>query len=97
MSIKDRIVALHLRQRNLTSYDIGRELGCNARWVRRVLQGCGLRLRTGPRRLQEWETQAIIDAYADGEKREAIAAEFGLEVCSVRRLARRAGLPGRAE
>jgi len=95
MSVKDEIVAMHMRRRDLTSVEIGHALNCAPSWVRRALKSNGLRLRSGPRRLAEWETQAVLDAYADGEKREAIAAEFGLEVCSVRRLARRAGIPGR--
>jgi hypothetical protein len=49
----------------------------------------------GGKRLQPWERQAVIDAYRDGEKLEAIAAEFNCSGAAVSQLAKRAGLPRR--
>lgn len=53
------------------------------------------RIKSG-RRLQDWERQAVIDAYRNGEKLEAIAAEFNCSGVAVSRLAQRAGLPRRS-
>jgi hypothetical protein len=47
------------------------------------------------KRLQLWERQAVLDAYRDGEKLEAIAAEFHCSGAAVSQLAKRAGLPRR--
>jgi hypothetical protein len=47
------------------------------------------------KRLQPWERQAALDAYRDGEKLEAIDAEFGCSGAAVSQLARRAGVPRR--
>ena len=47
------------------------------------------------KRLQPWERQAVIDAYRDGEKLAAIAAEFNCSDAAVSQLAKRAGLPRR--
>ena len=96
MTKTSSVVALHMRCQGLNSAEIGRELDCSASWVRRTLKNKGFILRNAQRRLLEWEKQAIIDAYRDGEKRDAIAAEFGVDKDHVRRLARHAGLPGRA-
>jgi hypothetical protein len=45
--------------------------------------------------LQDWERQAICDAYKSGEKLEAIAAEFGVTVGAVSMAGKRAGMPRR--
>jgi len=45
-----------------------------------------------PWRLEEWQKQAICDAMEAGEKREAIAAEFGVTPRYTRLLARRRGV-----
>jgi hypothetical protein len=47
------------------------------------------------KRLQEWEKQAVLDAYANGEKLSAIAAEFGVAPVSISMLAKRRGLARR--
>lgn len=49
----------------------------------------------GKRRLLDWERDAIVDAYARGEKLAAIGAEFGIKFNYVSMLARRRGLPPR--
>lgn len=49
----------------------------------------------GASRLLDWERTAIVGAYIDGEKTEAIAAEFGVKTCYVPILARRMGVPAR--
>lgn len=50
-------------------------------------------------RLQDWELQAIHDAYVAGEKVEAIASEFGIVRYHVKVVAKRLGAavrtPGR--
>lgn len=50
-------------------------------------------------RLQDWEKQAIADAYVAGEKVEAVASEFAIICSHVRQVARRLGAkvrgPGR--
>lgn len=48
-------------------------------------------------RLQAWERQAIVDAYAGGEKLDAIAAEFGCCRHYPRVLASRRGQPARGK
>ena len=45
--------------------------------------------------LADWMRQAIGDAYAAGEKLEAISAEFGVKPHYVSMLARRRGIPPR--
>jgi hypothetical protein len=55
-----------------------------------------LRRRHGPR-LLEWERQAILDAYRDGEKVVALCAEFGVACNYPRSLARRRGFPVRIQ
>ena len=47
------------------------------------------------RRLQEWEREAILQAYKDGEKLLALAAEFDTLESTISRIAERAGLPRR--
>lgn len=47
-------------------------------------------------RLQEWELQAIHDAYVDGEKVTSIACEFNITPAHVRVVARRLGAKLRA-
>ena len=46
-------------------------------------------------RLQEWEYEAIAQAYLAGEKLLAIAAEFDTTESAVSRIAERHGLPRR--
>ena len=55
-----------------------------------------LRKRHGPR-LLEWERQAILDAYREGEKVAALCAEFGVARNYPRSLARRRGFPVRIQ
>lgn len=91
-------IALHIRHPSWNSGEIARAMGgvATAKYVRKVLVRHGLRI-TNPRirTLSDWERQAVIDAYAAGEKVWAIAVEFGvLEQC-VRRAARKAGFPPR--
>lgn len=54
---------------------------------------------TKNQRLQDWERQAIADAYTDGEKVTDIASEFGINPAHVRVIARKEKrvlrLPGR--
>lgn len=47
------------------------------------------------RRLLEWEREAISQAFRDGEKRAAIAAEFGADESAISHLAKRRGIPSR--
>lgn len=46
-----------------------------------------------PRHFEEWERQAILDAYASGEKLVSIAHEFDTTDTTITSLARRAGIP----
>lgn len=46
-------------------------------------------------KLQPWELQAIADAYAGGEKVEAVAAEFGVTPGRVCQIAQKNGHPCR--
>lgn len=47
------------------------------------------------RRLQDWEKQAIVDAYIAGEPSDSVAAEFNTTPSTIRHLAARRGLPPR--
>jgi len=47
------------------------------------------------RRLLDWERDAIVQAMADGEKADAIRAEFGVCLSYPGMLARRRGVPPR--
>jgi hypothetical protein len=49
-----------------------------------------------PWRLEEWQKQAIVDAMEAGEKREAVAEEFGIRPHYASMLARRRGLAPRS-
>lgn len=49
------------------------------------------------RRLQEWECAAVEAAYAAGEKLEALAAEFNVDISTISYAAKRAGLPRRSD
>jgi hypothetical protein len=48
------------------------------------------------RRLLDWERDAIVAAYAGGEKRDALCAEFGVARAYPGILARRRGIPPRS-
>ena len=48
------------------------------------------------RRLLDWERDAIVQAMADGEKADAIGAEFGVCLSYPGMLAKRRGLPPRS-
>jgi len=50
-----------------------------------------IRSESTNRKLEPWERQAIIDAYEAGEKIEALASEFGVDLSYPRKLASRAG------
>jgi len=47
------------------------------------------------RRLQDWERQAILDACDNGEKIEAVAAEFGVTRTTVQKVRQKAKRPNR--
>lgn len=49
------------------------------------------------RRLLDWERDAIVEAYAGNEKRDAICAEFDVSPSYPGNLARRRGLKPRSE
>lgn len=46
-------------------------------------------------RLQQWERDAIVEAYRAGEKGLSIAYEFNCDEATVGKVARRAGVPKR--
>lgn len=48
------------------------------------------------RRLLDWERDAIVDAMASGEKRDAISSEFGVSDAYPSILARRRGIAPRS-
>lgn len=50
---------------------------------------------TAPWRLSEWEKQAIVDAMVAGEKRSAVAHEFGVSDHYPTMLAKRRGVKPR--
>lgn len=49
------------------------------------------------RKLLDWERNAIVEAMRDGEKRDAICAEFGVSRAYPSMLARRRGIPPRSK
>ena len=67
--------------------------------VRATLQRRGRKLKRSrrSRRLYEWERQALADAYAGGEKIEALSAEFNVHPSTVGRAAAWAGYTLRSE
>lgn len=92
-------MAFHIRHPSWNSGEIARAIGGNVtqHYVLKVLKRRGFKIINPRRRhLPAWERQAVIDAYAHGEKVEAIAAEFGVQAQCIRRAARKAGLPPRA-
>jgi len=93
------VLAVHASHRDWNSVQIGKTLNCHPSYVRETLRRHGLKL-TGTRmrkQLQPWERQSILDAYKDGEKLEAIAAEFGVTVCCVNMIRVRAGCKPRTQ
>lgn len=47
------------------------------------------------RRLLEWERFAVVEAYLNGEKIEALAAEFNIAKTTITKRARKAGAAAR--
>lgn len=91
------------------SLEIAELAGCRPEYVRVVLARHGLELatkrvprppRTTPvrkyHRLQDWERQAVADAYLGGEKLSALSAEFGCTESAISRLAESRGFPRRS-
>jgi DNA-directed RNA polymerase specialized sigma24 family protein len=98
MTTWDQVLAVHSKHPEWCSTEIARELGCHPAYVRATMQRRGMTLKTSRkagRRLQDWERQAILDAYIDGEKLEAVACEFGVTMWAVNKIGRRAGEPPR--
>lgn len=86
---------MFMAHRDWTSFAIAKACKADPGYVRKVLNRRGLSLKIGPydrRRLQDWERQAIVDAYIDGEKIEAVASEFKVCAATVINNAKRAGL-----
>jgi hypothetical protein len=52
-------------------------------------------MRKKYQRLQDWERQAIVDGYANGEKLAVLATEFNSSDSTISRIAERAGLARR--
>lgn len=104
-NIKDKVLAFYRKHPTMPRGEMVARLGFPAPSVSVVLQRAGLTKPReaakagGPhrkyRRLQDWERAAIASAYIDGEKLEALAAEFGIDCSTVSRVAERAGLPRR--
>lgn len=98
MATQEQVLDVHRQNPLWNSPQIARALGCSAGYVRRTLSrnGCKLASTRKPgRQLQDWERQSILDAYKDGEKLEAVAAEFGVTRYCVSVAAQRAGFPRR--
>lgn len=90
----DEVLGVFYNHPDWTSVQIARRLGCCSSYVRATLTRHGLKLKKrGGRALQDWEYQAIADARRDGEKLEALAAEFGLSLSAISRVAKREGVP----
>lgn len=85
---------LHRKRPDLTAVQIAQELQCCVSYTRFIARKLSLVLPrdvSQGRVLQEWERQAILDAYRDGEKTVAVAFEFGVSVSCVTKIGRRAG------
>lgn len=104
----EAVLAAYRKLPSGSSQQIGALAGVRHEYVRVVLQRNGLALatkiipkpgRTTPvrkyRRLQDWEREAVAQAYLDGEKLEAVAVEFGVDQSTVHRVAMARGFPRR--
>lgn len=96
---KQTILALSAERPDWTSVQIADSLGCHPSLVRATWKRNGVQRGKSKKMkyLQDWERQAILDAYRGGEKLEAIAAEFGCTIWCVSIAAKRAGLPRRTQ
>lgn len=108
MNLAERVVAAFEANPGATSAELAAIVGTRHEYVRTALQRAGkvlarshsLRAPKPPRttpirkyhRLQEWETQAILDGLKAGEKQDALAAEFGVDISTVCNIGRRNGL-----
>ena len=94
MATWNQVLALHAEHNEWNSAQIARILGCDSGYVRATFKRRGIALQTTRKRrpnLQDWERQAILDAYKNGEKLEAVASEFGVHWTTVNKIGRRAG------
>lgn len=92
--MKQKIIDLHRRRPDLSRAEIARELSCGYRYIEEVARKNGLvmpRDKSRGRKLQDWERQAVLDAYRDGEKLDAVACEFGITLSGVSKIGIRAG------
>jgi hypothetical protein len=104
----EAVLAAYRKCPNGSSQQIAAIAGVRHEYVRVVLQRNGLQLATRKvpspkrttsvrkyRRLQDWEREAVAQAYLDGEKLEAVAVEFGVDQSTVSRVAKGRGYPRR--
>lgn len=108
MTLAERVCNAYRDNPTATSAQLAAVVGCRHEYVRAALSRAGLLLarsslarpakppRTTPvrkyRKLQDWETQAIIDGLRSGEKQEALAVEFDVDTSTVCRISRANGI-----
>lgn len=99
MTTADQILALHSRHQGWSARQLADHLGCGPTQVRTALRR-GQKTLTNKRRVRrgdDWERQAILDAYRDGEKLEVIALEFDISISAISKIARASGEPPRKQ
>ena len=99
VTTEKQIIALSYRHPRWTARELANDLGCSPQHVRAALRRGGKRLINVRRQRgrDDWERQAILDAYRDGEKLEIIALEFGVSISAISKIARANGVPPRTQ
>ena len=86
---------MHYRHPKWSAKQIAEVTGFPVPTVQVVFWRNQIKPANAAKRLQDWEKQAIKDAFARGEKSIAVALEFGCDEATVSRIGRRGGLPKR--